>query len=216
MGTLYMIDQHNVTLGSSKINDTLSVPAGTVYTGTRSTRGSFVVNVPYEIPLDGVPGDLDDLITKKYAGILALYPGFTHILFDEQTDATGWSFPPSTGVPLCTVGERQSTSLSLGGTLESTVTVLASAPTTAIVRWEAYQYIYASDPNATGNRTYNEQDPAGFAVSVSFNNGSTYNAVTNGLVLSIPLASQGNQFKVRFQRNSGPLKLGLAAWTLIY
>jgi hypothetical protein len=216
MGTLYMVDQHNVVLGTSKINDTLSVPAGTLYTGTRSTRGSFVVNVPYEVPLDGVPADLDDLIAKKYAGILALYPGFTNILFDEQTDAGGWSFPPSTGVPLCTVGERQSTSLSLGGTIESTITALTSTPTSAILRWEAYQYIYASDPISTGDRTYNEQNPAQFAVSVSFDNGATYTAVTNGVMLSIPLVSQGNQFKIRFQRNAGALKLGLAAWALIY
>lgn len=216
MGTLYLIDQHNTVLADSKINDTLSVTSGVSFTGVQATRGSFVVNVPYEVPMDGVPEDLDDLITKKYAGILALYPGYSNILFDEQIDATGWSFPPATGIPICTVGERQSTSVSLGGTLDSSITSLVSTPGAAIFRWEAFQYIYDSDPVQTVDRRYNEIDPAQFGVTASFNNGANFNTVTNGVLLSIPLANQGNQFKIRFQHPSGASRLWLASWSLIY
>jgi len=216
MASLYLVDAHNTVLNNSKINDTLSVPAGLSYTGTRSTRGSFVVQVPYEVPLEGTPTDLTDIMTKKYQGILSLYPGYSNILYDEQTDATGWAFPPGVGTPICTVGERQSTSVSTGGTLDSVVTVLGTTPAQCVLRWESYQYIYTDDPSLVVDRQYNEQDGTQFAVSVSFNNGANFNAVTSGVVFSIPLAHQGNQFKIRFQRNAGVFKLGLAAWSLIY
>ncbi len=100
MGTLYLIDAHNPVLLSSKINDTVNLPTGE----THSIRGSFPVNIPFDIPMDGTPTDVNDLITKKYQGILTIYPGFNNILFDEQVDASGWDTSQSSGY---TLGDRQ-------------------------------------------------------------------------------------------------------------
>jgi hypothetical protein len=210
MPTLYMINAHNSTLASSEINDTVNLANG--FTESRALRGSFAIGVPFDIGLQSVPTDLTDLITKKYAGMLAAYPGYENILFDEQIDANGWSFPPATGSARCTVGERQNTSLSTGGTIESATTALGSTPAAVIVRWEAFVYGYSD----TVGRTYTEADPALFNVFVSFNNGSTWNNVTNRIFYSIPLADQGSNFKIRFQRNAGATKVHLGSWAIVY
>src|SRR4051812_25249167 len=114
MPTLYLVNAHKNVLLSSEINDTVDLASG--YSASRSLRGSFAVSLPFDIPLDGVPTDLNDLITKKYAGMLALYPGYQNILFDEQIDATDWLATPTAGTAIYSVGERQSTSVTTGGT----------------------------------------------------------------------------------------------------
>lgn len=210
MGTLYLVDAHNVVLGSSKINDTVNITSSEA----RSVRGSFGVNLPYDVPLDGLPADLNDLITKKYAGMLALYPGYQNIVYDEQIDATGWS-PTSLGFPIHTVGERQVTSIHPGGRLESTTVSLLSTPSTCVVRWDAFQYVYDDDPVTTVDRKYQEQDPSVFSVDVTFDNGTTYSTVTSGVPFNIPLAKQGAQFKIRFWRIFGARKW-LGSWALVY
>lgn len=214
MPTLYLVDGHTSVLNNSPINGVVNVASG--FSETRSLRGNFPTVLPFDVPLDGVPQNFGDLVTKKYAGILSLYPGYGHILFAEQDDGTGWSFPPSTGTPICTVGARQATSLSLTGTIESTTTVLASTPSTVVVRWEAFQYLYTDTTGTTATRQYQEADPANFNVFVSFDSGATYTAATNNFILAIPLASQGANFKIRFQRNGGPTKLFLGSWALVY
>lgn len=214
MPTLYLINAHNNVLLNSEINDTVNLAPGG--SESRSLRGSFAVSLPFDIPLDGVPTDLNDLITKKYTGMLALYPGYQNIMFDEQVDAADWLFPPTTGTAICSVGERQATSVTLGGTLESVTEVLASAPSIVVVRWEAYVYGYDDVTGVAATRTYTEADPSVFDVSVSFNAGVTWNTVTNGMLFSVPLGAQGSNFKIRFQRSSGPLRAQLGSWALIY
>lgn len=216
MGSLYLIDTHSAVLATSKINGTVSSPSG--YSTAVPIRGSFVINVPFDVPLDGVPQDLGDLITKKYLGILAMYPGYQNILFDEQTDAVGWVFPPTlpASVALGTMGGRQNNSVITGGTLESANTALLSTPQTCVLRWDAFEYLYDDATSVAGQRQYREADPDGFVVSVSFNGGSTWNQVQQGLIFSIPLADQGSSFRIAFQR-SGPIpKLYLGSWALVY
>ncbi len=210
MPTLYLINAHNSTLASSEINDTVNLAPG--YTESRALRGSFGVSVPFDISLATVPTNLNDLITKKYAGMLAAYPGYENIIYDEQTDANGWSFPPGVGTAICTVGERQNTSVSTGGTIQSTTVALGSTPQAAIIRWEAFTYGYSD----TLGRTYTEADPALFNVTVSFNNGSTWASVTNRIFYSIPLVDQGSNFRIRIARNAGATKVHLGSWAVIY
>lgn len=215
MGSLYLIDAHSTVLASSSINGTVAASADDPAV---PLRGSFVVNVPYDVPLDGVPQNLSDLITKKFTGILAMYPGYQYILFDEQVDSVGWVFPPTipAGVSLGTMGSRQTNSVLMGGTLESANSALLNTPQTCVVRWDAFEYLH-TDPTATvSQRQYREADPDGFVVSVSFNGGSTWNVVQQGVIFSIPLADQGSTFRIAFQRAGNTLKLYLGSWALVY
>jgi hypothetical protein len=216
MGSLYLIDTHSTVLATSKINDTVSSPAG--YSTAIPIRGSFVVNVPFDVPLDGVPQDLSDLITKKYAGILAMYPGYQNILYDEQIDSVGWVFPPTLGggVARGTMGDRQTNSIAFPGAIESSTTTLVSTPQTCVLRWDAFDYIYDDSTSVQEQRYYQEADPTVFNVFVSFNGGSTWNAVQNGLIFSIPSADQGSSFKIAFQTSGVGQRHYLGSWALVY
>lgn len=214
MPTLYLIDAHSNVLSSSKINDTVNVAPG--YTETRSLRGSFPITLPFDVPLDGTPSDLADLITKKYAGMLSLYPGYQNILYDEQIDAGGWTITSS--MAGFTVGERQSTSSYTNASqMMSVTTVLASTPTIACFRWEAFEILYDDSTGVTGARSYREADPASWKVLASFNGGSTYTELTSGMIFSIPLADQGSSFRLILDRASlSPQRAYLGSWALVY
>lgn len=211
MGTLYLIDAHNPTLLSSKINDTVNLQTG----DSHSVRGSFPVNLPFDIPMDGAPTDVSELITKKYQGILTIYPGYTHILYDEQIDATGWDTTASSGY---TLGERQTNSVRyyINGRLTSSTQTLASTPDTCVVRYEAFKYI-ETDP-ATGQYTRRYQDISDSVdafFEVSFDDGFNYFRVFSGVLLNIPLSARGNQFKVRFYFGQAE-QVYLGSWAIIY
>jgi hypothetical protein len=213
MGTLYLVDAHNTVLLNSKIHDVVNLLAG----DTQALRGSFPINVPFDVPIDGAPTDLNDLITKKYLGILAVYPGFNHILFDEQIDALDW-LPTAFGSSF-TLGSRQTNGV-LGGTsdyLYSTTQVMASTPTVAVIRYEFFQYI-ESDP-ASGQYTRSYQDittDPDIEVQVSFNNGNTFTNVSNGSVVNIPIGDQGNQFQIQFHRSSAGTPVNIGSWAVVY
>lgn len=212
MPSVYLIDAHNPVLGTSKINDTVSVPFGTA----RSVRGSFPVTVPFDVPIDGTPTDLDDLITKKYSAILSLYPGYTNILYDELVDANGWA--SVNGLRGITVGERQTTSMLKNQVLplSNAAVTLAYSPPVVIFRWEAFEYVNTDTTGETYTRAYKELSPSAFVVSVGF--GGPQMAVTSGVPLSIPLANQGTDFEVYFTRTgiTTPTKAFLGSWALIY
>lgn len=211
MGTLYLIDAHNPVLLSSKINDVANVMEG----NTHALRGSFPVNVPFDIPIDGAPTDLNDLITKKYLGILAIYPGFHHILFDEQVDSLDWDNP---GGSSYTLGSRQNNSVrgKSSDYLYSLTQTLATTPTTAVFRYEFFQYI-ESDPSS-GQYTRKYQDitnASDIVIDVTFNGGNSFLTATNGALLNIPIGDQGNQFSLQVHRTAGtPAYIG--SWAIVY
>lgn len=214
MSTLYLIESTNPTLSASKIDDTLNLtPDGEDY---YPLRGNFGVVVPFDIPMDGLPTDLDTLIGKKYLGMLSIYPGYSYILYDEQVDANGWN---ATTCVEATLGERQTVGLSGSSSalLTSNTSTLSISPTTFIFRFDAFRY-FDSNPRdlATGSfeRTYTVVDSQVLA-EVSFNNGATWNTATSGVLTTIALADQGNQFRCRFSQFSGePTNIG--GWALIY
>lgn len=211
MGTLYLVDAHDTVLLNSKINDVVNLMAG----DTQALRGSFPVNVPFDVPIDGAPQDLNDLITKKYLGILAIYPGFNHILFDEQIDAADWQGTGAVGV---TLGSRQTNSIRGGASdyLYSTVHTLASTPTVAVIRYEFFQYIESDPSSGQFTRAYQDVTTAGDIVfEVSFNNGTSFLTASNGTVLNIPIGDQGNQFLIQTHRTAGtPTNIG--SWAIVY
>lgn len=216
MPTIYLVDSHNTVLGTSKINDTVNIASG--YTETRSMRGSFPVAIPFDVPVDGNPEDLDDLITKKYTAMLSLYPGYTNIVFDEQTDSNGWTVTSS--LRGASVGNRQSTYMlnNQSAALTSAYNALSGTPSVGILRWEAFEYLYSDTTGTTPTRLYREVPPTAWNAFVTFNGGSSQFQVTQGMPFNISLVHQGSSFAVRFNRNgiSTPTKAYLGSWALIY
>lgn len=216
MSTLYLIEGTNTVLTSSLIDDTVNVNttdnAGDDY---YPIRGSFPVSVPFDIPMDALPLDLSTLISHKYTGMLSIYPGYTYILYDEQIDATGWNYSASSA---CTLGDRQNVSvMGDNGLLQSVATTLYTAPTSCIFRYETFRYVTTNPADLSVGqleRSYQEVNSEVFC-SVSFNNGSTWNVAPNGVLQSIALPDQGDQFLVRFATFSGQ-QTYLGSWALVY
>jgi hypothetical protein len=209
MGTVYLVDAHNLTLADSEINDTIPLEYG----DTLPIMGSFPVSIPFGVPVDGNPSDLTDLITKKYTGLLAYYPGFTYIDYDDCLDATGWDTSLYEGY---TLGERLTTSIYDTGTLQSNaVTLTGTAPSEALVTWDVFQLTRANPKDGILVREYQEVDAANLQCQVSFDNGSSWQIVIDGVLFSIPPASQGTNFIIQFTTaTSGRYWLG--SWAVLY
>lgn len=216
MSTLYLIESTNTVLNNSKIEDTVNITAGDM-SNYYPVRGSFGVLVPFDVPMDGLPTDLGSLITKKYNGMLSIYPGYTNILFDEQVDATGWNYAASTS---CFLGERQSVGITgnPSALLVSNMTTLNSSPTSFIFRFEHFSYFEADDVDlATEDnyRLYQEWATPQITCEVSFNNGADWSIVASGVLSSVALAEQGDEFMVRFYGNTNQ-RINIGSWALIY
>ena len=213
MGTLYLIDGHNAVLANSEINDTIPLEAGE----SQLINGSFVVRVPFGIPIDGTPANLAELETQKFTGLLSFYPGFTYIDYDDGLDATGWDAALTQGARL---GSRMTTSFAAGGGATSTLVALTGvAPATVIVTWEVFETTRpgsADDPkDGVFSRRYTEGDAADFVCEVSFDSGSNWNTVTDGVLFAVPLPDQGTNFKIRFTNSTGDRKW-IGSWAVLY
>lgn len=213
MSTLYLIDGHNAVLANSEINDTIPIESG-----SQLINGSFVVRVPFGVPIDGTPSSLAELETQKFAGLLAFYPGFTFIDYDDGYDATGWDTAASQGVRL---GERGAVSLVDTGILTSNLVALSGpSPANALITWEVSEVTGPSDPvdnakDGTLARRYVEQSAADFQCEVTFDNGVNWNTVTDGVLFPIPLAEQGTQFMIRLTNSSGDRRW-TGSWAVLY
>lgn len=212
MGTVYMIDSHTPVLLDSEINDTIPIETGE----TQILNGSFPVNVPFGIPIDGAPADLTELLTQKFTGLLAFYPGYMNLDYDEGIDSSGWDAANSQGV--C-IGDRGTSHIIDGGALRSNVTVLSSAPSAAIITWEVFEILGFLTENAKDGvkvSRYEEKDPSDLTVWASFDGGTTWiNPVTEGVQFSILAWQQGTNFIIRFSNSSGD-RLWVGSWAVIY
>ena len=209
MSAHYLVDLFANPFANASILDVRNPP-----TGQSLSNGVLVVRVP-----DGVrvqrPVDYTDLVTQKYAGLLGFYAGFTRIAFDDLIDVLSVNTATSSKVLL---GDRSSIALYPAGVLETVSTPLSGAAATqAILLWETYEYTDADDKNDRFQRTYSEvpSDPSNITCQVSFNGGLTFNAITDGATLNIPLLDQGTNLVVRFT-NASLSKLFLGSWALIY
>lgn len=211
MSSYYHIDIHTNPLANSRIVDVVES-----VTGSTTLSGSCVVRVPDYVGVKD-PVDLPDLITKKYLGLLAFYAGFQYITYDDLLEAADVDFaaPGLRGL----FGERGSISIppnSMGGQFESITTVLSgAAPTQAVLAWEAY-HLNVSDPSGSRlQRVYQEASASDLTCQVSFNGGATYLSATDGTVLSIPVLSQGTNFRIRFVNASGN-RVYIGSWAVLY
>lgn len=206
----YLIDLFSSPLNSSPVVD-VSEPSN----GQSLITGTFVVRVPEFVPITTpLPSTLGNLITKKYAGLLSFFAGFSNIVYDDLLDDTGIDFTAS---PEGTFGQRGSLGIVAGSTLQSVATPLLTTPDSAVFTWEVFTYI-DSDPKAGKfSRTYNELATTGATTTaeISFNGGGTYSPVVDGAAISIPPADQGNSLVVRIT-NASAAKLYIGSWALIY
>jgi hypothetical protein len=210
MGTVFLVDGHTSVLANSEINDTIPLEAGE----TQTLNGSFVVNVPFGVPVNGTPTDLTTLLADKFTGLLAYYPGYTYIDYDEGIDATNWDSSSSQGVGL---GDRGNVYVLNGGVLlSSAVTLTGVAPSAAIITWEVFELSMENDINGVVLRKYTEGDPSDLTVQASFNNGTDYTSgITDGVQFDIPAFRQGAQFILRLTNSSGR-RLWVGSWAVIY
>lgn len=212
MGVLYLIDAHNPVLLDSEINDTIPVETG----DTQNINGSFPVNVPFGVPIDGTPANITELLTQKFAGLLAFYPGYTYINYDEGIDLSGWDAANSTGVGL---GSRGTTHIADGGLLRSnSVSLSGSDPTQAITTWEVYEvtgFSTENDKDGAKVRRYEEADPSDLLVTVSFNNGAGWTVATDGVQFNVAVSNRGTDCIIRMSNSSGK-RLWVGSWAVIY
>jgi hypothetical protein len=213
MGTVFMLDAHTSPITNSEINDTIPIEKG----DTQILNGSFLVNVPFGVPMDGICSDLNDLLTKKFAGLLAIYPGYTYIDYDEGIDGLGWDATDSIHVR---IGSRCTTTIMSGGYLTSNLVSLSGpAPSAAILTWEVFeiQGLLSENPkNGVLVRRYVEKDADDFSVWASFDDGVTWTSgISDGVQFSPYPWGMGTDFRVRFA-NLSPDRRWIGSWAVIY
>lgn len=209
-----------VSLFNDEINDVV-VPSATT-----PVVGNYVVVVPDDIRVQN-PTSVANLLTQKYAGILGSYGLFTQITYDDFQDATGIDYANSAGV---VTGVKSNVSLypshnGVDSVLQSTPNGITwggpgAGPSQAVLVYEVFDYVDVDDKSAPYTRSYRQLTPdVELDAEVSFNNGATWVAASNRVMLNIPLLARGNQLVVRFTRTSdidvrGRLYVG--SWAVVY
>lgn len=199
MTTHYLIDAHTTPIADSQINDVRFNPPG----NTSPVNGNFVIRVSDSLDIQPeLVTDLNDLLTLKYTEVLAAYPGFSNIIYDDMLDPTGVDTTNSSGVLL---GDRGSISLAPSQLtappeplLQMNVVTVGGAPGECVVVWELYSISLDNPRNGRLVRSYTEEDPSDLSAYISWDNGSSWNIVTSGSLLNIPLANQGTQMILQF------------------
>lgn len=212
MSSLYVVDGNAVPFSSAQVTDVLTSDLNV----TVPFNGGCIVSVQDWLTvtdIDGVFTFGTGLIDKKYAAMLANYPGFTQIVYDALLDAAGLDLtvPGTQGQ----FGERGTNRIAPAQTVTSTAQTLGFTPSTAVVIWELFSLSTAST-SATEKivRTYTEKMPSDCTCEVSFNGGSTWLTATSGGVLTVPAIDQGTSLVVRFSGAISQRYLG--GWAVIY
>lgn len=206
----YLLDQFTTPKTSAPILDVVESSTGQVV-----TNGSFIIRVPTPLRVSPSPATLSNLLTAKYAALLAKYPAYTRITYDAMLDATGVNLatPPSGFF-----GERGTVSIKTGTTLQSVATALTGgAPTSAMIVYELFTYTYSDPKGGRLIRTYNQlaSTTGNATVTASFNNGSTYIGMTDSVNVSIGGGDQGTNFILRIANISGAMAY-VGSWAVLY
>lgn len=220
MSTHYLVDTHVTPFsaaGNPRILDVIEASGG-----TSPMVGGLTIRVPDYVPIQPpttvfTPGT--GLLARKYQGLLAYYAGFPYITYDDLTDLSGVNFASSTRGYF---GNRGEVSIAPGGSFVSTVVTLSgTAPSQAIVTWEAYTVTTAPLENQRDlrtARTYTEVPASTLDCVTSFNEGDPsveYYGATDGNVLNIPAIGQGTSFSIRLS-NPSSSRVWLGGWAVIY
>ena len=204
----------------SIFDDTLKeiLPGGTGANAILS--GEYAIRIPSSdlgmIPFAGI--DASTVLGQKYTGILASYAGFSNIAFDGMLDATGVDTVNSNAFSSGLKGANSVFSYTgLPGYLQTLPAVLASTPTQAIFTWEAFSYSTSDFSNFPLGRTYQEQPASSMTCQVSFNGGSTWISVLDGVLFTISGPNQGSSFIAAFTSGASVgQRIYLGSWALVY
>lgn len=213
MSTFYLIDAHTNPVGNSQINEVVS----DTFPGQVRCDGNFVVRIP-----DGVkvvnPTNLSDLLTQKYAGILAQYPGFTSIVYDDLLDSTAM-IPPAGNGSTTKRGERGTFGYSYtGGFVTTMVDVSPTVISQAIVVFEIFKYVLTDSKTGGATRYYRELSTLDTPWRLSVNNNVDTQVVTySGQLVTFAPSEQGSEVVLKnVTGTTGDPFYQVGSWAVIY
>lgn len=186
----------------------------TAENGQTESTGTTIVRVPDSVSIQDGPATLNDLITEKYDGLLASYPGFTEIVADSCLDDLTFDAANSDRV-LFSSGFVNHTFLKQFSVMQTTSIPLPFAPTVCVVVWEEYSFTATDDIDERYRRTYVEGPGDDLGCLVSFDGGVSGNFVNNGQVFNIPVPDQGTDLVVAFA-NGASDRRHLGSWSVIF
>jgi hypothetical protein len=210
MSTYYLFDMHVPTIADARIVDV-------VMTSGAQTEfrvdGLIPVKIPEGIRVDN-PSNLSDLLAQKYQGILAQYPGFARIVYDDLLDPDD-VFPIGMGK----LGSRST----IGGHISTTTVDLFSTVLQFILVYEHNTWRYV-DSNGRIERYYVEQ-PEGLypaRATLNYDGAGDYTETTSGALVVVNPGEEGSSLRAEFLMN-GPLDVGprsrlvhTGSWSVIY
>jgi hypothetical protein len=187
----------------------------------------LAIRVPRGVGIQGKPKTLTELLDAKKNGILAAYDGLSNIVVDSCLNATGsgngypginttssTKYVQGSGDASPGIGNTNHQILG-GGQIVFLAVAIPSAPATCVLQWEAYTTWVNVTASGLTYRYYTQQPDTHLDGSVSFNGGSTYTAVSSGVMANIDSDSQGSSVVVRIENpTSFPIYLG--SWALVF
>jgi hypothetical protein len=189
-------------------------------------NGRYVVRVPDDIVIPDSVTNPNDLITQKYASMLANSGLFTSIVYDGMLDAAGIDVANSFGI---STGVRGACSLYPAGgitypqsTMQMSMVAVGGVPVTqAMLRAELFKFVPIDNVTDRYLRGYSEVAVTGADVDcyLSFNNGATWVSAIDSTLVNVALADQGTQLIVKFVRTSWSAtnpRLYLGSWAVLY
>ena len=186
--------------------------------GSTPITGFYGVQVPDAVNV-GTPPDVATLVSSKYAGLQSFYGFLPNIAYDAQFsnvdsgNSTSIQIAPKVGVSLIPPNSGNAV-------LQSAAVTLGSTPTQAVLVYEAFYYLDSDVSAGRFTRSYALPAPgdadAVVSVAVSFDGLATHFNITPSSIFSIPTASQGNSFVVRFVRTGGTKRLFIGSWAVLY
>ncbi len=213
MSTLYIFDAHTNPISGSDLNEVR------YNANSAPLTGHFVVRAPTDMPLAAEQQNLANLLTEKYAAVLAYFSTFANIVYEDFTTTPGVDTANSPG---SSVGVRCTTKLGrrvsgVGGVLQTNMTVLGGAPSVVSVTWEAFQVGTTNPVNGRLTQQFQELASSNLTVEVSFNNGATWTAVTDRAIQNIAVPDQGTDLVLRFTNASSPMSpVWLGSWAVLF
>ena len=183
--------------------------------------GRYPIQVPVALDQQNLPTNVAALIASKHEKIASALGFFSNYVYDDMQTDSYVDTLNSYGVSLSPrVGMCIQPPVSGPCIFYSTVLTLGIAPSQALVLCEPFFY-EDSDPKVGRFQrsfvlpTENNVDAA-LTVRLSFDGGATTVAFIPGQITSIPLANQGTDLVVSFERASGTKRLFIGSWTVLY
>lgn len=212
MSTFYLVDTHVPVITNARIVDTILT---TSPTAEIRCDGLLPIKIPEGVKINN-PTSLSDLLTQKYLGLLAQFPGFTNILFDDLLDPSGVQLtaPP-------TYLRKSGSRGTIGGAFRTTAATAVSTVTQAILVYEHYTWRYVDSRDGRVERYYIEEPETNWTAGLRVNGGSSFQTTSSGSLVTFLLADQGTAVQAQFVASNPSAYvdnrlLHTGSWAVIY